>query len=242
MAFLGVLGGVLSAAIVSLAPLATESAAHVAALAETAKAGGRELFVTGTGECPRDAKHCFGVALHVVEIEGKPIAAPSWAYYQIAAANRLFKPISVGFEVVSVEAEPANFAHMDTRANRDRVGRKDFTRGVVHLYVVARLDDVDIEGAQIRGVHWRDRADTSRRWILLSAISSPNVLAHELGHFFGLPHSRYAVSIMNKTPRPVPLWRDRVFAGPEVVKMKKHRNAMLADGMLIDRRKRKRRR
>ena len=231
----------LGGALVSMSPIGTESVAGLAVLTHLAKEGGRELFVDGTGECPREAKRCFGIALHVVEVEGKPVAPPLWVYQHVETANRLFAPISVGFEVVSVEAEAAELAHMDTRKDRDLLGREDFNRGVVHVYVVAQLDDVDIEGEQIRGVHWRDRADTSRRWIILSAIGSRMVLAHELGHFFGLPHSKYQVSIMNKTPRPKPKWRDRVFAKPEVEKMKRHRDAMLADGMLIDRNRKRRR-
>lgn len=229
------------AAMLASTPLATESATHIAALVARAEKGGRELFVEGTGSCPSEAKHCFGIALHVVEVEDQPVQTPTWIFHHVAHANKLFAPISVGFEVVSVDALPASKAKMETRTDRDHLGRKIFGRSVVHVFVVSRLADVDIEGEEIRGVHWRDRADTSRRWIILSAIGSPLVLAHEMGHFFGLPHSRYDISIMNKTPRPLPTWPDRVFAKPELRKMERHRDEMLGDGMLRARSKKQRR-
>mgnify|MGYP004161725649 CR=1 FL=1 len=44
-------------------------------------------------------------------------------------------------------------------------------RGRIDLFIVNRLNDVDIEGAEIRGVHWRDPKDRKgKRWIILSRI------------------------------------------------------------------------
>ena len=63
--------------------------------------------------------------------------------------------------------------------------------GAINLFIVDRLDDIDIPGEQIRGVHWRDpKARTRKRWIFLSRIAGAMVLAHELGHYFSLPHSK----------------------------------------------------
>jgi hypothetical protein len=53
------------------------------------------------------------------------------------------------------------------------------------------------------GVHWR--AGT-RRWVFLTARARPPVLAHELGHFFGLPHDPAGGNLMTPGPSS-PRWR-----------------------------------
>lgn len=189
-------------------------------------------FVETTGRCPAEARHCFGLAVHVITLEGEPVVGVAWLRAQVAAANRLFAAIGVAFEVVRVEAEDGARADVVTRLDRDHLGRADFDRGVVHVYVVRSLADVDVPGEVIRGVHWRDRSGGGRRWIILSSIAEAQVLPHELGHFFGLPHSRYRESIMNKRPRASPPWPARVFAEPERAIMTRHRDAMIGDGSL----------
>jgi hypothetical protein len=106
---------------------------------------------------------------------------------------------------------------------------------VVHVFVVGRLADVDIAGNEIRGVHWRERADRTHRWVILSKIAGSLVLPHELGHFFGLPHSTHDISLMNKTVRLTPLVSELTFAEPEVLRMRKHRDRMLGSKMLVNR-------
>jgi hypothetical protein len=203
-------------------------------LAESREQLGLRTFETGTPRCPAARTRCFGVVAHVVEEGGAPVRDAVWFSGQIAQANRLFEPIDVGFEVVAVEGEPADRALIGTRTDRDLLGRADHDNGRIHVYVVRRLADVDIEGEEIRGVHWRDRAETSRRWIILSSIAGDLTLAHELGHFFGLPHSGYAESLMNKTPRDLP-WSERRFHDKELARMRGRRDAMVAGGVLVDR-------
>lgn len=232
------------ALVATLGLIPTEWATHVASVAMAKDELGFRAFETGTGRCPAKAKRCYGLAVHVVTSdgtpEGAPVQTPLWLYEQIAHANKLFAVISVGFEVASVDAKPAEVGDVQTRKDRDALGKEVFSRGVVHVFVVERLADVDIAGEVIRGVHWRYRPDTAKRWIILSSIGKSTVMAHELGHFFGLPHSTYDVSIMNKRPRALP-WPDRVFAKPEVEIMRRRSGEMLADGMLKNRRRRRRR-
>jgi len=193
---------------------------------------GREAFVTGSPACPEEAKKCFRIALHVVEEEGKDVQTPQWFAEQVGEANRLFAPIGVGFTVGSAKVVDAKFADVKTRLDRDLMGRSEHTLGVVHVFVVRRLADVDVEGEVIRGVHWRDRAETSRRWIILSSIAMPVVLAHELGHFFGLPHTKHPRSIMNKSPHMDPPWHLRDFPKEEQAIMARRRDEMIEDGTL----------
>jgi hypothetical protein len=194
---------------------------------------GREAFVTGSPPCPADAERCFEIALHVVEEDGHDVQTSQWMAEQVTEANRLFAPIGVGFRVGSAKAVDAGFADVATRLDRDLLGRPEHSLGVVHVFVVRRLADVDVEGEVIRGVHWRDRAETSRRWIILSSIAGSVVLAHELGHFFGLPHTRHPRSIMNKSPHMNPPWPLRDFPKEEQAIMARRTDAMVADGTLV---------
>ena len=216
------------ATVLAIEPSATAIA--TAALLHARERLGTRAFVTGAPSCT--AKSCFSLVVHVVVVEGVPVQTPLWWAGQVAAANRLFAEIDVGFVPIEVREEPGELADVDDRKERDQLGRADHDRGVIHVWAVRRLADVDIDGEEIRGVHWRDRADTTRRFVILSSIAPERVLAHELGHFFGLPHSSFAVSIMNKTPRDDPPPELRGFHPRELATMRARRDAMIADGTL----------
>jgi Matrixin len=222
---------VLAASLVAGGP--TLGALGVTTLLEAQERLGREAFVTGAPACPAEARTCVPLALHIVEEGGQDVQTPQWLAEQVREADRLFAPIGVGFVVASAKLVDASFADVQTRLDRDRLGRDEHSRGVVHVFVVRRLADVDVEGEVIRGVHWRDRAETSRRWIILSSIAGPMVLAHELGHFFGLPHTTHRESIMNKSPHMDPPWPLRTFPKQEQAIMARRRDEMLADGTLV---------
>jgi hypothetical protein len=219
-----------------LASPADVAAIGAATLLQARERLGMRAFVTGTPTCRVDAKRCFGIVVHVVVgDDAVPVVTPAWFAEQVSEANRLFAEIDVGFEVVDVRSEPANLAKIETRSDRDHLGRGAHDPGVVHVWTVTRLADVDLEGDEIRGVHWRDRADTTRRFIILSSIAGSRTLAHELGHFFGLPHSSFAASIMNKTPRSEPPSETWGFVPSEYRTMARRRDAMTADRTLSDR-------
>ncbi len=189
-------------------------------------------FVRASPRCGRGVDHCFGIFVHVVYRDGLPAEQPEWLAHRVTQANRLFAAIDVGFEVAQADRLDGAHWHIATRLQRDELGAERFAPGPIHLFLVGQLDDVDVADTQIRGVHWRLRRDVTRRWVIMSRISGEMVLAHELGHFFSLPHSSYGVSVMNKKPRDAPPWNERVFAPPEVTKMRTARDEMLQSGML----------
>ena len=192
-------------------------------------------FVEATPRCAPTVAHCFGIHLHVVHTDAGPVQDVAWVSAQLEQAQRHFALIGTSFEVVAADALPASELEIDDRDARDALGHARFTRGVVHVFVVGRLADVDIAGEEIRGVHWRERGDRSHRWVILSKIAGSLVLPHELGHFFGLPHSTYDISLMNKAVRLTPMVSELTFAEPEVLRMRQHRDRMLASRMLMDR-------
>ncbi len=167
-----------------------------------------------------DVRWCFDVVLHVVVKNGQPVQTPQWFAHQLAETNRHFAKLRVGFQVSAVRPLPAEFETVVTRADRDKLGARRYTRKVLHVFLVGHLHNVD-EPGEIRGVHWRNRRRPRHHWVVLASIAPHWVLAHEIGHFFGLPHSRYPISIMNKSPRDEPPEAERTFAAPEYRRMKR---------------------
>jgi hypothetical protein len=193
-------------------------------------------FTEAAPSCPETAEHCVGIELFVVLEQAGPVQSAAWWGGEMDKANVLFAPIGVGFALADVHFIASEWAHVDTRLTRDKLGRRSRQAGLVHVFMVRRLDDVDIEGNVLYGVHWRDRGRPGNRWIILSARDpSSTVLSHEMGHYFGLPHSSYDISLMNKTPRDKPKWTERRFAEPEVARATRHRDKMLASGFLNER-------
>ncbi|HET7500539.1 MAG TPA: matrixin family metalloprotease [Kofleriaceae bacterium] len=176
-------------------------------------------LVAGLPPCDAGRAHCFGIRLHVTVTEQGGIAAQDWLAGQLASANRQFAALDVGFQVVGVDALPVSAAHIATTADRDELAAGRLGGGVIHVFIVGQLDDIDRDGQVIRGVTWHLR-DDDRKYILVSTAAPERVLAHELGHFFGLPHSRYAISIMNKRERKSPPPEDRRFADEEIAAMR----------------------
>lgn len=189
-----------AAAIALAAALATPAAADpVAALA-------RDL-----PRCPA-ATRCVALRVHVAVTADGPVASAAWLAGQLATAHALYAPLATAFEVTAVAPLPAAAAHVATRRARTALGHA-LSPTAIDVFVTARLDDVDVPGEQRFGVAWR-RA--GRKYVILSTAGPSRVLAHELGHVFGLPHSSYPESIMNKAPREQPPPEARRFADPEL--------------------------
>lgn len=170
------------------------------------------------------------IVLHITKRDQKTKAPKglesdqAWLSAQLKEAQSLFKQIGVCFRFTDHYGLPKSESQMKTRTQRTRLGRRSgrLHKGHIDLFIVNKLVDVDVPDQQIRGVHWRDPKDRKhKRWIILSRIARPKVLAHELGHYFDLPHSKYPKSIMNKTPRTVPPMNERGFVKAEYKIMKK---------------------
>ncbi|MBA3456673.1 MAG: matrixin family metalloprotease [Deltaproteobacteria bacterium] len=166
--------------------------------------------------CDPARVHCFELQVHVAPTADGLVVAPAWIESQVATANRLFAAIDVGFQVAGTSVLPASAAHLRTRADRSALAPR-VTGRVIHVFVTGQLDNVD-DDAPVYGVTWR--AGT-RKFVILAANAFDLVLAHELGHVFGLPHSTYAISIMNKTKRAEPPVADRRFADEEQAVMRR---------------------
>ena len=148
------------------------------------------------------ADQTFRVRFSVAEVDGSPVQDAEWIASQIAKANEVFEPADLSFEQVSeIDAIPDEEGrwpeNLVTRADRHKLGPL-VEPEVINVFVVQSMADVDVEGRFIRGVHWRSRRGGSpRHYVILSSIAGSYVLAHELGHFFGNPHSPTPGNIMS---------------------------------------------
>jgi hypothetical protein len=137
------------------------------------------------------------IVFHVAQLDGEAVAPPAFIAEQLAAANTIYGPL--GIEWVERERVPLAAAHAElvTRADRDALVRY-VRKGAIHCFVVGRLMDVDEPGRERRGVHWHPRSSPRNSFLIVSKISKPDVLAHELGHLMGNPkHSDVPGNLMS---------------------------------------------
>lgn len=168
------------------------------------------------------------IVFHVAEREGVAVAPAAFIDEQLAAANSIYVPL--GIELVERERVSLAPAHAElvTRADRDALGA--FVRqGAVHCFIVGKLMDVDEPGRERRGVHWRPHGKAADSFLIVSKISKPWVLAHELGHFFGhREHSAVPGNLMSYAWTVEPPFLDAAQAR----RMRQKLRALLKNGKL----------
>jgi hypothetical protein len=138
----------------------------------------------------------FGLSIAVAQKDGAPVRDEAWVASQITEANALFSRAGVSFRWTLVKELAAAHTEMHTRDDRDALSALTEPRGVVDIFLVAALEDVDEPGRMRKGVCWTHRPD-GKRYIVLSAEAPKQVLAHELGHFFGNPHTTVPDNLMS---------------------------------------------
>lgn len=191
---------------------------------------------SGTG-CDKARAHCFGLQLHVAHVTGGDgfVVTPAWVAEQVANAQAQFAAIDVGWDIVGADAVAADkLETLHSREDRSALVAKGMSSGVVDVFFTGQLDDVDDPTNLTFGVTWR-APNSTRKYIIVSGKARPRTLAHELGHFFGLPHSTYAISIMNKTPRDKPAIEERRFHDNELAAMKPIVKQHVKDRTLVER-------
>jgi len=174
----------------------------------------------------------FGLSIAIAPgADGKPVRDEPWVREQIAWANRLFEPAEVAFRWTADRVVPATAARMETRADRDALGEDAlFEPRVVDVTIVDTLRDVDDPSRLRMGVCWQSRRDPARRYLIVASTARPTVLAHELGHFFGNPHTQVPNNLMSYL-RPDP---DAVAFDPlQLGTVRAHAKTALATGLLV---------
>ena len=140
--------------------------------------------------------------LPIVVHADAPESVRAWLDDQVAQANGLFAAADVAFELVEVRASAEPLASIEDRAARDSLRTRVVLSGAgeptrVNVFLTERLVDVDDPPNERMGVHWRARRARNVHYVILSRRAWPTTLAHELGHYFGNPHSRTPNNIMS---------------------------------------------
>ncbi len=127
---------------------------------------------------------------------GRDVAPREFVETQLRRANEIFAPYGVAFELRAL-VRTSSPPRMESRADRSALARHEMA-GVIDCFVVASLRDVDEPGRMRQGVHWHSETRPGAHYLILSAISGPDVLAHELGHYLGNPrHSDTPGNLMS---------------------------------------------
>jgi hypothetical protein len=185
---------------------------------------------TTESPCPHQEMVCIPVVFYLKKTQESSIRRFLARHLRIA--NRLFKPLNVGFFIRRTQPLKQTHLELVTRSDRDKLASYKPRRGVANVFIVDRLQNVD-EPGEIRGVHWRYRKHPKTRYVILARKAMSWVLAHEWGHFFGLPHSKDDRSIMNKRPRKRPV-KKRRFTPSEIKHMQTRLKKMLRTGFLLN--------
>jgi hypothetical protein len=127
---------------------------------------------------------------------GRAVREDAWIEAQLAEVERLYGPIGLRFKRAEGRALPERLARLETRQDRDALDAERLV-GVINAFVVASMRDVDDTRRYRMGVHWRHTVMTSHRYVIVTADALTSTLAHELGHYFGLPHAYTVDNLMS---------------------------------------------
>ena len=138
------------------------------------------------------------LSIAVAEVDGQPVRDEAWIDAQVAEAARLFGGLGVPLRKDGARALDARYARLETREDRDALAA-ELQAKKINVLIVESLRDVDDPSLYRMGVHWRNRNAPGKHYVIVAASARPTMLAHEIGHYFGLGHSPVADNVMSYT-------------------------------------------
>jgi len=177
--------------------------------AESAHARGRKVVPSIERDADRWTKRSTAQALiripltvHVATADGDPVASRARVTQWVLRANRALAPAGVEVYVHSVRHLPRGWRAVTRAGQRRRLAGYAPRNGTIHVFVTEELDRPRRRRLRrrVRGLHWRYRGlrrDLRQREYVVVTDGAPNTtFAHELGHLFGLAHSKSTTNIM----------------------------------------------
>jgi hypothetical protein len=137
--------------------------------------------------------------------DGSPVAAQEWVRSQLANAEDLYAPLGLHFRLTEWRSLPSSASLIANRTERDALAPLCAPQAI-NVHVVAQLRDVDAtEEAYRMGVTWIGRGV---KYIIVATSARPSTLAHEIGHFFGLHHTKVKNNLMSYDRDGAPVFLD----------------------------------
>ncbi len=171
----------------------------------------------------------FGLSIAVAHEDGAAVVDDAWLENGIREANRIFSRDGVTFRWTLQKELPDTAREIHSRGGRhalELLGEPS----TIDVFVVSRLEDVDEPGRYRMGVCWTGQGPDKRRYIILAKHAHATVLAHELGHFFGNPHSEVVDNLMSYERTGAEVFLDEV----QSHRIRRFASSFLARGRLVD--------
>jgi hypothetical protein len=143
-----------------------------------------------------DALPALSLAIRVVSVDGRDVVTPSFIEEQIETTNKLFGLFGVSFVPTTQPKLASDFAELENREDRNRLSEALVDKQVT-VNFVRSLRDVDDPRLYRMGVTWRNLRNLKQRYVIVAGSARPTTLAHELGHYFGLPHVTATNNLMS---------------------------------------------
>lgn len=142
------------------------------------------------------------LTVHVATDGGDPVASRARVYAWVERANRALSQAGIEVYVHTVRHLPRGWQAVTRAGQRRRLAGYAPNDGTVHVFVIEELDKPRRWRwrRRVRGLHWQYRGfrrDLREREYVVVTDGAPNTtFAHELGHMFGLDHSKSTTNIM----------------------------------------------
>jgi hypothetical protein len=136
------------------------------------------------------------LSIAVATIDGTPVVDDRWVADQVRETQRLFRPHGVTLAVARRRPLVEAMARLETAEDRDALAQH-LEQRVINVFVVDTLRDVDDPRLLRMGVRWRKRSDLRKDYVIVAESAMATTLCHELGHYFGNPHSFVVNNVMS---------------------------------------------